>query len=112
MESAHLSLSGDSGVPTIIACGGRYDRLASRVKEGFEVQCMGFTFCTEALRDLYIPLSVEATSSSNPRIVVCPPLPCYSFWWEDETGEMVCQPLNHLVWYGDTTEEVVRACML
>ena len=37
MESVHLSHSDDDGKSRVIACGGRYDRLASRLKEGFEV---------------------------------------------------------------------------
>ena len=93
MESAYLSLSGDDGIPRVIACGGRYDKLACRVKEGFEVQCMGFTFCTEALRDLYMPLSVQESSSGNLGMMLCSPFLCYSFWYEDKT-------------------EMVRACML
>jgi hypothetical protein len=59
----------------VLACGGRYDKLASQIQDGFQIPSVGFTFCMEALEVLYIPWSIEEGRSPGPQLMITPSLP-------------------------------------
>jgi hypothetical protein len=59
----------------VLACGGRYDRLASQIQDGFQIPCVGFTFSVEVLKQLYVPWSIEEGGLPCPQRIVTPSLP-------------------------------------